>query len=158
MSKNMFIARSADESILERGESGGAVTAVLKCALENGDIDGVVTVKPKKGDRFSGIPVLITDPKDLDDTAGSLHCSLPNIPRFVKEYLDGAAHMKLAVVGKPCDIRAIIELQKRKQIPFDIGRQRCIRYDPKDKNHLKAELSAAFRQVPRRYSFDEVES
>jgi formate dehydrogenase subunit beta len=119
MSKNMFITRSTDESILERGESGGAVTAILKCALENGAIDGIVTVRSKKGDRFSGIPVLITDPKDLFDTAGSLHCSLPNIPRFVKEYLDGAAHMKLAVVGKPCDIRAIIELQKRKQIDID---------------------------------------
>ena len=59
MSKNMFIARSTDERILERGESGGAVTAVLKCALENGDIDGVVTVRSKKGDRYSGLPVLI---------------------------------------------------------------------------------------------------
>ena len=119
MSKNMFIARSSDENILKRGESGGAVTAVLKCALENGDIDGVVTIRSEKGDRFSGLPVLITDPEDLIDTAGSLHSSLPNIPRFVKEYQDGAANMKLAVVGKPCDIRAIIELQKRNQIDID---------------------------------------
>ncbi|MGY5863610.1 MAG: Coenzyme F420 hydrogenase/dehydrogenase, beta subunit C-terminal domain [Candidatus Thorarchaeota archaeon] len=119
MSKNVYIARSSDESLLKRGESGGAVTAVLKCALENGDIDGVVTVKSSKGDRFAGLPVMITNPEDLINTAGSLHCSLPNIPRFVKEYLDGAAHMKLAVVGKPCDIRAIIEIQKRKQINID---------------------------------------
>ena len=119
MSKNMYIARSSDETILERGESGGAVTSVLKCALENGDIDGVVTVRSKNGDRFSGLPVLITNPDELMDTAGSLHSSIPNIPRFVKEYLDGAAKMKLAVVGKPCDIRAIIELQKRMQIDLD---------------------------------------
>ena len=119
MSKNMYIARSSDETILERGESGGAVTSVLKCALENGDIDGVVTVRSKNGDRFSGLPVLITNPDELIDTAGSLHSSIPNIPRFVKEYLDGAAKMKLAVVGKPCDIRAIIELQKRMQIDLD---------------------------------------
>jgi formate dehydrogenase subunit beta len=119
MSKSMYIAHSTDESILKRGESGGAVTSVLMCALENGIIDGVVTVRSKTGDRFSGLPVLITDSKALIGTAGSLHCSLPNIPRFIKEYLDGASHMKLAVVGKPCDIRAIIELQKRKQIDID---------------------------------------
>jgi len=115
----MYIARSLDNSILERAESGGAVTSVLKCALENGDIDGVVTVKSSTGDRFAGLPVLITNPEELIDTAGSLHSSLPNIPRFVKEYLEGAAKMKLAVVGKPCDIRAIIELQKRNQIDID---------------------------------------
>ena len=119
MSTNMHIARSSDETILKKGETGGAVTSVLKCALENGDVDGVVTVKSSNGDRFSGLPVLITNPEDLIDTAGALHSSLPNIPRYVKEYLDGAAEKRLAIVGKPCDIRAIIELQKRKQIDID---------------------------------------
>ena len=119
MNATRYIARSSDENIQERGESGGVVTSVLKCALENGDIDGVVTVRSKNGDRFSGLPVLVTNPEDLIDTAGSLHSSLPNIPRYVKEYLGGAADMRLAIVGKPCDIRAIIELQKRQQIDID---------------------------------------
>jgi hypothetical protein len=55
-------------------------------------------------------------------------------------------------LGKAC----ILLLQKEEQIPFDLGPQRCIRYDPKNKNHLKAELSSAFRQVPPRYKFDEI--
>ena len=59
MSNKMYIARSSDEAILERGESSGAVTSVLKCALETGVVDGVVTVRSKNGDRFSGLPVLI---------------------------------------------------------------------------------------------------
>ncbi|MCK4565772.1 MAG: Coenzyme F420 hydrogenase/dehydrogenase, beta subunit C-terminal domain [Candidatus Thorarchaeota archaeon] len=119
MSNTMYIARSLDESVLEKGESGGAVTSILKCALKTKQIDGVVTVKAKNDDRFSGIPVLVTDSDDLNDTTGSLHCSLPNIARFLKEYLDGGFFKKLAVVGKPCDIRAIIELQKRHQIEID---------------------------------------
>jgi hypothetical protein len=57
-------------------------------------------------------------------------------------------------LGKPC----ILLLQKGKRMPFDIGLQRCIRYDPNDKGHLKAELSSAFREVPPRYKFDEVKS
>ena len=73
----------------------------------------------RAGDRFSGIPVLVTNPDDLDDTAGSLHCSIPNIVRFLKEYLEGGNSKKLAFVGKPCDIRAVIELQKRHQIEVD---------------------------------------
>lgn len=119
MSKTMYIARALDESLLERGENGGAVTSILKCALKTKLIDGVVTVRAKNNDRFSGIPVLITDPEDLDGTAGSLHCSIPNTVRFLKEYLAGGLSKKLAFVGKPCDIRAIIELQKRFQIETD---------------------------------------
>ncbi len=119
MSSNYYIARASDDNILKRGESGGAVTSILKCALEKGAVDGIVTVRSENGDRFAGLPVLITNPDQLNDTSGSLHCSLPNIPRFVKEYLNGAANRKLAIVGKPCDIRAIIELQKRNQIDID---------------------------------------
>ncbi|MDF1539236.1 MAG: Coenzyme F420 hydrogenase/dehydrogenase, beta subunit C-terminal domain [Candidatus Thorarchaeota archaeon] len=116
MSNPMYIVRSTDTEILAHSESGGAVASILKCALDAKLIDGVVAVKAKNGDRFAGIPVLLQDSSDLLETTGSLHCSAPNIARFVKEYLDGASKMKLAVVGKPCDIRAIIELQKREQI------------------------------------------
>jgi len=120
MSNTMYIARSLDESLFEKAESGGAISSILKCALKTKQIVGVVTVRTKtKGDRFSGIPVLITNPDDLNDTAGSLHCSVPNVVRFLKEYLDGGFSKKLAVVGKPCDIRAIIELQKRYQTEID---------------------------------------
>ncbi|MGY5858333.1 MAG: Coenzyme F420 hydrogenase/dehydrogenase, beta subunit C-terminal domain [Candidatus Thorarchaeota archaeon] len=119
MSNAMYIARALDESLLERGETGGAVTSILKCALKTKQIDGVITVKAKNNDRFSGIPIFITDPDDLDDTVGSLHCSIPNTVRFLKEYLDGGLSKKLAFVGKPCDIRAIIELQKRHQIEVE---------------------------------------
>ncbi len=119
MTTTMYIARAQDESLIERGESGGAVTSILKCALKSNLIDGVVTVRAKNGDRFSGIPVLITDSNELDVTTGSLHCSIPNTVRFLKEYLDGGFSKKLAFVGKPCDIRGIIELQKRHQIELD---------------------------------------
>lgn len=112
----MYIARSLDESVLEQNESGGVLTSILRCALKSGQIDGVVTVKAKNRDRFSGIPVLINNPDELLETMGSLHFSVPNIARFVKEYLQGGSSRRLAVVGKPCDIRSIIELQKRNQI------------------------------------------
>ncbi len=119
MSNDMYIARSTNEEIFEKAESGGLVTSLLTCALDSLAVDGVVTVKPMNGNRYAAVPVLITKTEDLLETAGSLHCSAPNVARFVKEYLEGSTDSKLAVVGKPCDIRAIIELQKRHQINED---------------------------------------
>jgi formate dehydrogenase subunit beta len=118
MNTRMYIAKSTDKKVLERTKSG-VVTSLLRCALETGFVDAVVTIRPLNGDRYSGIPVIISRPSDLLDTLGTLHCTAPNIPRFVKEHLEGAFKMKLAVVGKPCDLRAIRELQKREQISIE---------------------------------------
>ncbi|MBA7702640.1 hypothetical protein ES703_111409 [subsurface metagenome] len=100
-------------------ECGGAVTSLLKYALESGKVDAVVAIRPRDGNRYDGVPVLITDPKEIIETAGALHCTSPNIARFIKEYLAGASNLKIAVVVKPCDAKAIIELAKRNQIKFD---------------------------------------
>jgi len=119
MKGDMYIARSTDKKIAERAEHGGVVISLLKFALETGKVDAVVTVKARNGNRYDGIPVLITNPEELIETAGSLHCVTVNTPRYIKEYLNGASDMKLAVVGKPCDIRGIVEIVKREQINLD---------------------------------------
>jgi len=119
MKGDMYLAWSSDEAILRKAESGGVVTSLLKFALDTKRVDAVVAIKARDGNRYDGIPALISDPEELIATAGSLHCVTVNIPRYIKEYLDGAFDMKLAVVGKPCDIRGIIELVKREQINLD---------------------------------------
>lgn len=119
MKGDMYIARAADKDILKIGENGGAVTSLLKFALESKMADAVVAVKAREGNRYDGIPVLITEPEKVIETAGSLHSSSPNIARFLTEYLDGASSSKLAIVVKPCDARAIVELAKRTQINLD---------------------------------------
>jgi len=116
---DMYSASSSDKKIVQKSEHGGVVISLLKFALDIKRVDAVVAVKARDSNRYDGIPVLITDSEELMDTAGSLHCVSVNIPRFIKEYLDGASNMKLAVVGKPCDIRGIIELVKREQINLD---------------------------------------
>lgn len=119
MKGDMYLARSSDDEILNKAEYGGAVTALLRFALESKMVDAVLAVKARGGDRYDGVPVLITDPKAVVETAGSLQCVSPNIARFLKEYLNGAFDMKIAVVCKPCDARAIIELAKRTQVNMD---------------------------------------
>jgi formate dehydrogenase subunit beta len=119
MKGDLHIARASDEEILKKAECGGAVTSLLKFALESGRVDSVLAVKARDGNRYDGIPVQATDPKELIETAGALHCASPNIVRFLKEYLGGAFDQKIALVVKPCDAKAIIELAKRNQVNLD---------------------------------------
>jgi formate dehydrogenase (coenzyme F420) beta subunit len=115
---DMIYASANDAGILKKGECGGAVTALLKYALESGMVDAVLTVK-KGYDIYDATPVLIKDPAELADCAGSLHCGTVLLPKLIKKYLDGAKNEKLAVTLKGCDAKAMYELAKRKQINLD---------------------------------------
>jgi formate dehydrogenase subunit beta len=116
MKGDMYLAWSPDEEVLEKAECGGAITSLLKFALESKRVDAVLAIKARDGNRYDGIPVLITDPQEVIGAAGALHCASPNIARCLKEYLDGASALRIAVTCRPCDAKAIIELAKREQI------------------------------------------
>jgi formate dehydrogenase (coenzyme F420) beta subunit len=81
---DMIYASANDAGILEKGECGGAVTALLKYALESGMVDAVLTVK-KGYDIYDATPVLIKDPAELADCAGSLHCGTVLLPKLIKK-------------------------------------------------------------------------
>ena len=119
MKTNLYLAWSSDRKIQETGNSGGAVTALLKFALEHKKVDAVLAVKKRNNSRFDAVPTLITDPGLIHETAGTLHFAPVSMVKIVKNYLDGARNMKIAVTCKPCDARAIIELAKRKQIQLE---------------------------------------
>jgi len=119
MKGDLYLAFATDEELLRRGECGGAVNSLLKFALKSKRVDAVLTVKRRNGNRYDGIPTFITDPEEIITTAGTLHCASVNIARCLKEYLDGAFELKIAVTCKPCDARAIIELTKRMQVNFE---------------------------------------
>jgi formate dehydrogenase subunit beta len=119
MKGGMYIADSLDKVILEKADRGGVVTSLLKFALDSKRADTVLAVKVRDGNRYDGIPVLISQPDKVIETTGALHCASPNIARFLKEYLNGAKDQKIAVVVKPCDAKAIIELAKRTQVKLD---------------------------------------
>ena len=115
---DLLYASASDSGILKKGECGGAVTAILKNALESGIVDAVLAVK-KGYDVFDASPVLITNPGDIADTAGSLHCGTLLIPKLIKKYLNGAEDMKIAVTMKGCDAKAMYELAKRNLVNLD---------------------------------------
>ncbi len=115
---DMYYAWSPDDEIAESGECGGAVTSVMKFLLEEGIVDAVLAVK-KGADLYDAVPTLITDPEEVIESAGSLHCGTLNIAKTLNKYLNGAKDMKIAVTTKPCDAMTIVELMKRNQIERD---------------------------------------
>jgi formate dehydrogenase subunit beta len=115
---DMLYAWTNDAEIAKKAELGGAVTGLWKYALESKMVDAVYVIKKGK-DLYDAQPVLITNPAELKDTAGSLHCGTLLLPKLVKKYLDGASKMKIGVTVKGCDVMAFLELAKRKQINLD---------------------------------------
>ncbi len=83
---DMLYAWTNDADIKKKAELGGAVTALWKHALESKVVDAVLAIK-KGADIYDAQPVLITDPKELAQTAGSLHCGTLLMPKLVKKYM-----------------------------------------------------------------------
>ncbi|MDN7012744.1 formate dehydrogenase [Methanoculleus sp. FWC-SCC3] len=115
---DMVYAWAADAACQERGECGGAVTALLTHALESGMVDAVFAIK-KGQDIYDAVPTLITDPAEIAETAGSLHCGTLLLSKLVKKYLEGAENMRIAVPVKGCDAMGLYELAKRNQVNLD---------------------------------------
>ncbi|WP_414470209.1 Coenzyme F420 hydrogenase/dehydrogenase, beta subunit C-terminal domain [Methanobacterium sp. ACI-7] len=115
---DMYYALSSNDEIAESGECGGAVTSILKFMLEEGIVDAVLAVK-KGADLYDAVPTLITDPAEVIESAGSLHCGTLNLAKVLEKYLGGVKNFKLAVTTKPCDAKTIVELMKRNRIERD---------------------------------------
>jgi formate dehydrogenase (coenzyme F420) beta subunit len=115
---DMVYAWTTNADLAKKAECGGAVTGLLKYALESGMVDAVLAVQ-KGADLYDAVPTIITDPAELDQTAGSLHCGTLLLSKLVKKYLNGANDMRLAMTVKGCDIMALYELAKRNQVNLD---------------------------------------
>ncbi len=115
---DMFYAWTQDQDIAKKAECGGAVTTLLKYALEKKIVDAVLAVK-RGQDVYDAVPTLITDPKDLKDTAGSLHCGSVLMAKPAVKILERNKGMKLGMTVKGCDVMALQEYAKRKKVDLN---------------------------------------
>ena len=115
---DMFYVWAADADVLKKGECGGAITALQQYALKSGMVDAVLAVK-KGQDIYDAVPTLVTNPADLAETAGSLHCGTLLLSKVVKDYLDSNKTARLGVTVKGCDTMGLIELAKRNAVDLD---------------------------------------
>lgn len=115
---HIYYLKSSDKELSELGECGGALTTIMKFLLESKLIDGVLTVKMNH-DLFDVVPVIVSDPAKLSETAGSLHCGTSNIAKILVKYFDEFSDMNLAVTVKPCEANTLIELANLGKINLD---------------------------------------
>lgn len=115
---DLMLAWAADPLVRERGESGGAVTALLTFALEEGIVDAVVGVK-KNADIYDAMPVLIKDPHEVKETSGSILGGTLLLSKLFGKYLEGAKDLKIAAALKGCDVMGVYEQAKRKQLNLE---------------------------------------
>lgn len=96
---------------------------LFKASLEGKIVDGFVTFTEKKvGGGMQAISIEVaTDPSNLDQKLFSQYLAgglprLLSIPKIIQNQLAGCFDKKVAVVARPCDVRALIELSKRNQV------------------------------------------
>lgn len=114
----MLYAWAQDPAIRQAGESGGFITSLLIHLLSTGVVDAVFTVR-KGADLYDATIAVITDPADLISCAGALYCGTLSSAKFLLHYLQGSPGLRVAVVAKGCEAKAIIELAKRNRIDLD---------------------------------------
>jgi formate dehydrogenase subunit beta len=115
---DMLYAWTTDAALAKKAECGGAVTGLLKYALETKMVDAVIGVK-RGYDLYDAVPTIVSNPKDIVNTAGSLHCGTLLVSKVLKNFMDTAKGKKVGITVKGCDLMGIIELAKRGHINLD---------------------------------------
>lgn len=109
VTKEIWLARTTDPEIRKKGQDGGAVTSIVAWMMENGEIDGACTARPKDDIPWLDEPFLATSREDLLKAAGSRYTYSSN-PLAMKEA--AARKLKnLAMIGVSCESTAVREMK-----------------------------------------------
>src|SRR3546814_162125 len=114
---------SSDVCSSDLGSSGGALTALLLFALENGTVDRVVQVNADPAFPTRNRVVVSHTADEVIAAAGSRYAASSPLSSIIDELEKGG---RFAFVGKPCDISALRELAKSdarvdQQIPLKLS-------------------------------------
>lgn len=102
------LARSTDPKILERGQDGGAVTALIGWGFDTDRLDGAVVAAPSDDVPWLDEPKLVRSREELLRTAGSryTYCSTPlGLKKAAAEKCKN-----VALVGVSCESTAVRNL------------------------------------------------
>src|SRR6266540_2022823 len=98
--RGVYLVRAADPEVLERGQDGGLVSALLIWGLETGRIEGALTSRLSRTRLWDCEPFLATTRDDVLEAAGSRYTYAAN-PLAMKE-AEGRGLKRLALVGMSC--------------------------------------------------------
>ena len=109
----VYSALIAGKSSL-RGQDGGMVTALLISGIENGLFDAALIVRRISG--YKSEAVITVDVEAIKDASGTKYLRVPMIPKIEEALHLHSEWRRIAVVGTPCEVRAVRKLQQRQQL------------------------------------------
>ena len=113
ISKDVLLARATDPLLLENGQDGGLVSAILLYALENDVIDAaLVSYLEGDGSTWKAVPGVARNRDDIIASAGSRYTYSAN-PMAYAEAVEGGAE-RIALVGMSCQSSAPVIMKQRK--------------------------------------------
>ncbi|QDA31255.1 coenzyme F420 hydrogenase [Thermococcus indicus] len=116
---NIYLAKATDGEVLNtKVASGGAVTAILNYALDEGLIDGVVTAKRTNG--LEGKAVVARSRKELLATVGNKWSIVPFASR-IKTKIEENNLNQVAVVCLPCQAQFFGQMRDFPMLETDFG-------------------------------------
>jgi coenzyme F420 hydrogenase subunit beta len=113
--RKAYAVRALRPDIRERCQDGGAVTAVLVQFLKEGG-ESVVVAGLEKDKPWTPVPVAASTEEEVVENAGTKYTASPTI-LGVKNAVKKEGKRKIAVVGTPCQVRALrrVEFLDQKQ-------------------------------------------
>jgi coenzyme F420 hydrogenase subunit beta len=110
---DVLLARASDESLVENGQDGGFVSALLIYALENDVIDAaLVSGLEGDGSTWRAVPRVARNRADVIETAKSRYTYSANLLAYPEAAAGGAE--RIAVVGMGCMASAPGVMQTRR--------------------------------------------
>lgn len=105
--REVYLARSTDAEIREKGQDGGTVTTLLSLALAEGIIDGAVETRMSDDKIPSGF--IAQSRQELLQCAGNSY--EPSLVLEALNRIPTESNDKLALVGVPCQVSAVSKMK-----------------------------------------------
>lgn len=153
--RRIAIAQAKPSDIQKARQDGGAATAMLVAALQNGLIDGAVVSGKSQEKPFLPVPILATTAEKIIESAGTKYsCSstLLALPEVIKQ-----KKTQIAFVGTPCQIHAVRKMQmsgvKKFSAPIKylVGLMcsECFDYEGLMETHIKGKLGINLNDITK---------
>ncbi|MGC8626192.1 MAG: Coenzyme F420 hydrogenase/dehydrogenase, beta subunit C-terminal domain [Acidimicrobiales bacterium] len=113
MARTVMLARASDPELVQRGQDGGVVSAILIWCLEHDRIDAaLVSVLEGDGPSWRAVPGVARNRSEVLAAAGSRYTYSPNTLAYNDAVAAGAE--RLALVGMGCQVSAPAVMKARK--------------------------------------------